>query len=308
MNVVLKNRRGMVRSGWIIALCLLAYNALIYSLTDWAGAALGAAADAANLDAASYAAFVEWMNGPEMYLAIQYLNEAVLLVVPLAAWRLMRYRWQDIGLRDFRTRLKKDGVAGLVLGSALCTAIFLLLLATGNMVVEGLNSPLSLPLLAWALLFVFVGVAEEVMYRGFIMSVLRRTNSKVLAIAVPSLMFGALHLTNPNLTPLSVVNVMLIGVAFSVMYYKSGNLWMCIGCHIAWNLFQSVVYGMPASGVDVPSIVVGGYPVGNLLNGGAFGIEGGVLATVAALLALAYALFRYRASRYRFFEEAGKEG
>ena len=46
----------------------------------------------------------------------------------------------------------------------------------------------------------------------------------------------------------------------------------------------------------------------NLLNGGAFGIEGGVLATVAALLALAYALFRYRASRYRFFEEAGKEG
>ena len=72
MNVVLKNRRGMVRSGWIIALCLLAYNALIYSLTDWAGAALGAAADAANLDAASYAAFVEWMNGPEMYLAIQF--------------------------------------------------------------------------------------------------------------------------------------------------------------------------------------------------------------------------------------------
>ena len=48
MNVVLKNRRGMVRSGWIIALCLLAYNALIYSLTDWAGAALGAAADAAR--------------------------------------------------------------------------------------------------------------------------------------------------------------------------------------------------------------------------------------------------------------------
>ena len=32
------------------------------------------------------------------------------------------------------------------------------------------------------------------------------------------------------------------------------------------------------------------------------------LVMIAALLALAYALFRYRASRYRFFEEAGKEG
>ena len=71
-------------------------------------------------------------------------------------------------------------------------------------------------------------------------------------IVVPSLIFGLIHLTNPNVTLLSVVNIVLLGIALSLMYYKSGNVWMCIGFHIAWNLFQSVVYGMPVSGLDVP--------------------------------------------------------
>lgn len=294
MDVIFKNKRGMVRSGWIIALCLLAYNAFAYAFSDWAVSALLAAVDAV-------APAADWLDDQALYLGLQFLNEAVLLIVPLAAWRLMRYRWRDVGLRDFRTRFKKDGVAGLVLGFALCTAIFLLLLVTGNVVVEGANSLFSLALLAWVLFFVLVGIAEEVMYRGFVMSVLRRTHSKVLVVVVPSLVFGAIHLTNSNVTLLSVVNIVLIGIAFSVMYYKSGNLWMCIGYHIAWNLFQSVVYGMPVSGMNIPAIMVSSYPMDNLLNGGAFGIEGGVLAAISALLVLAFTLFYYRASRYRFF-------
>ena len=76
---------------------------------------------------------------------------------------------------------------------------------------------------------------------------------------------------------------------------------MCIGFHIAWNLFQSVVYGMPVSGLDVPAFLVSAYPVGNLLNGGGFGIEGGVLTTVAAVSVMAFTLFYYRTSEYRFF-------
>ena len=53
------------------------------------------------------------------------------------------------------------------------------------------------------------------MNRGFIMSVLRRTNSRFLVIVVPSLIFGLIHLTNPNVTLLSVVNIVLLGIALS---------------------------------------------------------------------------------------------
>ena len=301
MKMIFKNKHGMVRSGWIIALCMAAFYALGYAFSALLIDALRMILDAASLDAASYDALVDWMSASVLPVALQFLTEGIMLAVPLAAWRIMRYRWEDLGLRDFRARFKKDGVVGMALGFAACSAIFLLLLAAGNVVVEGVNSPFSLSLFAWVLVFVAVGIAEEVMTRGFIMSVLRRTNSRFLVIVVPSLIFGLIHLTNPNVTLLSVVNIVLLGIALSLMYYKSGNVWMCIGFHIAWNLFQSVVYGMPVSGLDVPAFLVSAYPVGNLLNGGGFGIEGGVLTTVAAVSVMAFTLFYYRTSEYRFF-------
>ena len=52
---------------------------------------------------------------------------------------------------------------------------------------------------------------------------------------------------------------------------------------------------------DTAATVVSAYPVGNLLNGGGFGIEGGVLTTVAAVSVMAFTLFYYRTSEYRFF-------
>ena len=141
----------------------------------------------------------------------------------------MRYRWEDLGLRDFRARFKKDGVVGMVAGFRGVQrhlpaaarhrqrgsrggqfAVFSLAFRLGARVRCG-------------------GIAEEVMNRGFIMSVLRRTNSRFLVIVVPSLIFGLIHLTNPNVTLLSVVNIVLLGIALSLMYYKSGNVWMCIG-------------------------------------------------------------------------------
>ena len=277
MKMIFKNKHGMVRSGWIIALCMAAFYALGYAFSALLIDALRMILDAASLDAASYDALVDWMSASVLPVALQFLTEGIMLAVPLAAWRIMRYRWEDLGLRDFRARFKKDGVVGMALGFAACSAIFLLLLATGNVVVEGVNSPFSLSLFAWVLVFVAVG------------------------IVVPSLIFGLIHLTNPNVTLLSVVNIVLLGIALSLMYYKSGNVWMCIGFHIAWNLFQSVVYGMPVSGLDVPAFLVSAYPVGNLLNGGGFGIEGGVLTTVAAVSVMAFTLFYYRTSEYRFF-------
>ncbi|MFR3092513.1 MAG: hypothetical protein ACLTMP_12985 [Eggerthella lenta] len=98
--------------------------------------------DAASLDAASYDALVDWMSASVLPVALQFLTEGIMLAVPLAAWRIMRYRWEDLGLRDFRARFKKDGVVGMALGFAACSAIFLLLLATAR-VVEG-QLPFSL--------------------------------------------------------------------------------------------------------------------------------------------------------------------
>lgn len=137
MKMIFKNKHGMVRSGWIIALCMAAFYALGYAFSALLIDALRMILDAASLDAASYDALVDWMSASVLPVALQFLTEGIMLAVPLAAWRIMRYRWEDLGLRDFRARFKKDGVVGMALGFAACSAIFLLLLAAGNVVVEG---------------------------------------------------------------------------------------------------------------------------------------------------------------------------
>ncbi len=59
---------------------------------------------------------------------------------------------------------------------------------------------------------------------------------------------------------------------------------MAVGFHITWNFFQGGFFGFNVSGATTEAI----YPVivlkNNLLTGGDFGLEGGLLTTLTALL------------------------
>lgn len=78
---------------------------------------------------------------------------------------------------------------------------------------------------------------------------------------------------------------------------------MCVGYHITWNIFQSVIYGMPISGSNINSIMITHFPSANILNGGGFGIEGGILTTIVNILILMFAIFYYRSSTYEFLSD-----
>lgn len=214
MKMIFKNKHGMVRSGWIIALCMAAFYALGYAFSALLIDALRMILDAASLDAASYDALVDWMSASVLPVALQFLTEGIILAVPLAAWRIMRYRWEDLGLRDFRARFKKDGVVGMALGFAACSAIFLLLARHrqrgsrgGQFAVFSLAFRLGARVRCGG--HRRRGHESRVHHVGF-----RRTNSRFLVIVVPSLIFGLIHLTNPNVTLLSVVNIVLLGTPF----------------------------------------------------------------------------------------------
>ena len=75
--------------------------------------------------------------------------------------------------------------------------------------------------MAWIVALLLVGFAEELMNRGFIMSILHRTNKPWLIVLVPSLILGMMHLVRPGVTVLSVVNIVLVGIVFSSMYYNA---------------------------------------------------------------------------------------
>ena len=306
MRGIFKNRYGTMRSGWIILICMALYYVLQDAVSNgvmWLLRQIMVQTGDLNPVTGESSPLVDWLNNTALPIGFQILLEIITIGLVLAAWKIMKQPWKDLGLSSFGGRFKKDGLAGLALGFFNCTIIFLILLITGNAVVSSFKLHFSPKICWWIFTFILVGIGEEILNRGLIMSILRRTNNVYLIMLVPSIIFGLIHLMNPNVTFLSVMNIILVGIVFSFMYYKSGNLWMCMGYHITWNIFQSTIYGMPVSGMNVPAALSTGFPLDNLLNGGAFGIEGGILTTIVNVLTFFFVRYYYRSSKYQFLPQ-----
>jgi len=72
------------------------------------------------------------------------------------------------------------------------------------------------------------------------------------------------------------------------MFLKSNNLWLPIGYHITWNYFQGNVFGFQVSGLSTESLYKLNTPVNNIITGGKFGPEGGLIVTFIILIGFIY--------------------
>ena len=95
--------------------------------------------------------------------------------------------------------------------------------------------------------------SEELLCRVYMQQhLIRGYSSPLVRILVPALMFMALHLFNPGITPLAAVNIAVIGVAYSLVIYYFDSFWMTVGIHTMWNYTQNIIFGLPNSGMVMP--------------------------------------------------------
>jgi membrane protease YdiL (CAAX protease family) len=220
-----------------------------------------------------------------------------------------RRRVSDLGLGLDRQWWRDMGF-GLGLGVVLPTIVFLLEFATGLVTVTDtfVNRPDAFlgfgPAPAWfALLLVglvFVGIAvfEELLVRGYLLTNVAEglagfrgldTGTAIGAATVLTAgVFGVLHASNPNATLLSTVNITLFGILLGLGYALTDRLAVPIGLHVTWNATVGSVFGLPVSGMQIAATVLETEQTGpELLTGGDFGPEGGLIALVALVLGLA---------------------
>lgn len=193
---------------------------------------------------------------------------------------------------------------GLFLGALLMLGIFLVELAAGWITVTGAFESTTgaggfFPvILAPLVLFVCVGINEELVSRGYqLKNIAEGLNypslggpkgAVVLAWVLSSLVFGLLHLLNPNASAISTFNIAFAGILLGAGYVLTGQLAIPIGLHITWNFFQGNIFGFPVSGLEpigstVLSIEQGGP---SLFTGGDFGPEAGLLGLATMLVGL----------------------
>jgi membrane protease YdiL (CAAX protease family) len=225
------------------------------------------------------------MRLPNVTLTGSIRNAVLTLVVFAAAlWLFERKRPRDAGL----------GLAGSVSQTARGFVIGALLLTTvtGVLALAG-----SYQLVGWAeipagssraalfgrmvVLFFAVAIFEEVSTRGILFRQLEQAIGTWLAIVASALLFGFGHRGNPGATWVSSVAIAIeAGALLAAVYAATRSLWLPIGLHWAWNLFEGPVWGSPVSGVGVPVLANARFSGHRLLTGGSFGPEAGLPAIV----------------------------
>ena len=181
-------------------------------------------------------------------------------------------------------------VRGLLIGVAMFGAVIGNLAFLEYYRIDGLGSPEGA-----AALFGFMAaaaVSEELLYRGILFRTLEQFLGTWATLVLTALVFGAMHLTNANATPLGVVAVALAGGGMlASAYVATRRLWLPIGLHFGWNFAAGGIFSTEVSGNDTRQGLVDSVTSGPAwLTGGDFGPEAspytvvfGLLVTVAFL-------------------------
>ncbi len=223
---------------------------------------------------------------------------SVNLLLVLLAWRwLERKQLKDMWW-VFSQKQWKYLVSGLAAG------LVEVLLVFGGMVIIGVVKPAwglaSVPTgtvlmaLGWLFASSILGpIVEEVLNRGYWFQNIKRGWGVVPAIVVTSLLFGGMHLLNPNADPLGAINIMLSATTYALSLLWLRSLWLPIGWHAGWNFAQFFIAGLPNSGVSVSSMGLEGTTLfvssslgSHWLNGGEFGMEASLIRTVVLIVAI----------------------
>lgn len=148
---------------------------------------------------------------------------------------------------------------------------------------------------------------EEMLFRGFIMTLLERKWNQYAAILAPSLLFGLAHI--PSMEYFTIAGVLLlvisgtlVGVMFSLAAYKGNSISNGALMHAVWNFVMVTdilhittaegAYGNPICSIIIPSDNI-------WLTGGGFGVESSLIAVIGYALVCAFLAFKKEPSTKR---------
>ena len=129
------------------------------------------------------------------------------------------------------------------------------------------------------------GIVEELVFRGIILNLLKERWNKTVAILIPSLIFGLVHIIGMKFTLLSCFLVIasgtLVGIMFSLISLTKESIWNSAIVHVLWNII--IIGGFLTISESSSSNSLFHYVIDSknfALTGGEFGIESSVIAVI----------------------------
>lgn len=238
--------------------------------------------NAGNISFEEYQASIASVTSETTVMIISLFCTGLSTIATILFCKLIEKR--GVSTMGFRkTNLLPEYLVGMVIGTAMFSAAVLICVLTGALRFEGTPEKIKWGVIALFFVgFLVQGMSEEVTFRGYFMVSLSRRNHIAVAVALSSIAFGCAHLGNSNVSLLPVFNIVLFGAFAGIYILKRGSIWGACAIHSLWNFVQGNVYGISVSGIITADSVFKMTSVESktLINGGDFGLEGGLAVTV----------------------------
>jgi membrane protease YdiL (CAAX protease family) len=235
------------------------------------------------------------------------LEDALLLLVALIATAIMgRFEGRSLatyGIPPLRELVGKRFWAGAMWGFAMPSAVIALIFLGGGYHVHGFNltgAALLKYAVLWLIANLFIGLSEEIMFRGYFLYTLADGIGFWAAAIFESIGFGALHYyTKPFERWEDWFAVTLITIFITLALRRTGSLAFPIGMHAAFDFaFIYVFSGMNGGEFAVGRLFNAQFPGANWLTGGMLGPEASWATFIVAIAAIILLHFTYRQAKW----------
>lgn len=212
------------------------------------------------------------------------------LIFLLASWIMGRIEGRTIadyglpGRRMFQLRFWQGVLLGFASITGLLAAMRIVgVFHFGNIALHGTD------IWKWAIVYAFVftlvALREEFRARGYGLFTLSAGIGFWPAAILSAVFFGYSHHGNSGEDWIGLFNAGLFGLLACFLLRRTGNLWMPIGVHLAFDWGETYFYGVADSGQTLPGHLLNSSSSGPAwLSGGTVGPEGSLLCTFLIVL------------------------
>ena len=286
-NIFINPQEGRLRSGWRLAIQTVLLIAIAGAILVCLSPLLFAVTLA---DPDLLARISAELGGPQdLLVGLPVELVAFTLSIYLARRFVDRRTFTSLGLW-LNSRGAKDLGIGVLIAGLMIASMFAIELMGGWLTIDDFafshTSAGRILFQSLALLvgFVVVGWSEELLFRGYWLQNLSEGLTLGLGILISSVLFSLAHAGNPGFSLGALIGLFLAGVFFAYSLLRSGNLWLPIGLHIGWNFFEGPIFGFQVSGLEAFRLIENTVRGPDIIVGGAFGPEAGLVLVPALLL------------------------
>ncbi|MCR5107427.1 MAG: CPBP family intramembrane metalloprotease [Lachnospiraceae bacterium] len=178
-------------------------------------------------------------------IAISSMINCILYLAPvffalrLFGKKVLKLRPDELGMPGFS--IKPIWVIVAIVLPFSIKGIYLLLVK-GEFVSSNMNTSQIADVVCHAVFYygIAAGFVEEMVFRGFIFHLMEKCWNRVIAIIVPSAIFGFVHILGTDHSLLSNILVICagtgVGIMFSLIVINSGSVWNSGIVHALWNI------------------------------------------------------------------------